>query len=182
MALRNSNTQYGFLAKLFHWVIAAGLLTLLFLGLEQADMERGDAKSYLRLIHASLATVVLILMTARLIWRFLNPTPEHPGGMPAWQRMVASATHWGLYLCVFVQLGAGAMVMATGGRGLPMFGFFSIPLPFERNSDQHEWWEEVHEFMWKPLAVLIVLHVLGALYNHFVAKNDVLRRMTIGVK
>jgi cytochrome b561 len=29
---------------------------------------------------------------------------------------------------------------------------------------------------------LIVLHILGALYNHFVAKNDVLRRMTHGVK
>ena len=182
MALKNTDVQYGSLAKLLHWVIAAGILTLLFLGLAQADMERGDAKSYLRFIHSSVATVVLLLMSARLIWRLINPTPAHPEGMPGWQKLVASATHWGLYLCVFIQLGAGAMVMASAGRGLPMFGFFSIPLPVEQNRDQHDWWEEIHEFMWKPLAVLIVLHVLGALYNHFALKNDVLKRMTIGVK
>ena len=134
MALKNSDIQYGSLAKLLHWLIAAGILALLFLGLEQAQLEQGAAKSYLRLIHASLATVVLMLMTARLIWRFLNPTPEHPDGMPVWQRMAASATHWGLYLCVFVQLGAGAMVIASAGRGLPLFGFYSIPLPIEKKS------------------------------------------------
>ena len=46
----------------------------------------------------------------------------------------------------------GAMTVATGGQGFPFFGWFSIPL-----------------------------HVLAALYNHFVAMNDVLRRMTLGV-
>ncbi len=46
----------------------------------------------------------------------------------------------------------GAMTVATGGKGLPFFGWFSIPLP-----------------------------VLAALYNHFVARNGVLRRMTVGV-
>jgi cytochrome b561 len=102
--------------------------------------------------------------------------------MPAWQRVISSLVHWGLYFAVFVQLTAGAMVVATGGKGLPVFGFFSIPLPVEQNRENHEWWEEIHEFMWKPLAALLVLHVLGALYNHFVVKNDVLRRMTVGVK
>jgi len=36
----------------------------------------------------------------------------------------------------------------------------------------------VHEVLWIPVVVLLVIHVLGALYNHFVLKNDVLRRMT----
>jgi len=65
---------------------------------------------------------------------------------------------------------------------LPVFGLFSIPLPVAEDHDAHEFWEEVHEFVWKPLAALVVLHILGALYNHFVVKNDVLRRMTHGVK
>ena len=58
----------------------------------------------------------------------------------------------------------------------------TIPVPVAKDGDAHEWWEEVHEFMWKPIAFLIALHILGALYNHFIAKNDVLRRMTVGVK
>ena len=61
------------------------------------------------------------------------------------------------------------------------FGFFSIPLPVAESDDQHELWEEVHESVWIIIVVLLGVHVLAALYNHFAAKNDVLRRMTVGV-
>lgn len=182
VGLRNTETDYGSLAKSLHWIIALGIFALIFLGLEQADMERGDEKSRIRFIHASIATITLLLMTARIIWRFMNEVPAHPDGMPGWQRAVSSVVHWGLYLAVFVQLCAGAMVVGTGGKPLPVFGFFTIPLPVVENHDAHEWWEEVHKFAWKPLATLLILHVLAALYNHFIAKNDVVRRMTVGVK
>ena len=182
MAIKNTELEYGSLAKGLHWLVAIGIAALLYLGIEQSGMERGDAKTYLRFVHGSIATVVLALMTVRIIWRFMGPNPRHPVAMPAWQRMISSLVHWGLYLVVFVQLTAGAMVVATGGKGLPVFGFFSIPLPVEQNRENHEWWEGIHEFMWKPLAALIVLHILGALYNHFIVKNDIVRRMTVGVK
>ena len=182
MGLRNSNTEYGSLAKALHWLVAVGLIALIYLGLEQAGMERGDEKSRIRFIHASIATITLILMTVRIAWRFMNDTPAQPDGMPGWQRMSSSIVHWGLYVSVFAQLLAGAMVVGTGGRGLPVFNLFSIPLPVAENHDAHEWWEGVHEFVWKPVAVLLTVHVLAALYNHFVVKNDVLRRMTVGVK
>lgn len=182
MGLRNTSIEYGSLAKALHWLIAIGLFALIYLGLEQAGMERGDEKDRIRFIHSSIATITLILMTIRIVWRFMNEVPAHPEGMAALQRMVSSVVHWGLYVTVFVQLIAGAMIAGTGGKALPVFGLFSIPLPVTENHDAHEWWEEVHEFMWKPVALLLILHVLGALYNHFIAKNDVLRRMTSGVR
>lgn len=180
MGLKNTESEYGTMAKALHWLVAIGIFALLYLGIEQSEMERGDAKNYIRFVHGSIAILVLALMTFRIIWRLVSPVPAHPPSMPAWQRMTSTVVHWGLYLVVFVQLSAGAMVVATGGKGLPVFGFFSIPLPVEQNRDNHEWWEGVHEFMWRPLAALLVLHILGALYNHFIAKNNVLRRMTVG--
>ncbi len=182
MGLRNSKTEYGSLAKTLHWLVAIGLLALIYLGLEQAGMERGDEKARIRFIHASIASITLVLMTVRLVWRFMNDTPAHPDGMPGWQRMSSSIVHWGLYISVFVQLLAGAMVLGTGGKGIPVFNLFSIPLPVAENHDAHEWWEGVHEFVWRPVAVLLAVHVLAALYNHFIVKNDVLRRMTVGAK
>lgn len=182
MGLRSTETEYGSLAKWLHWIIAVGLFALIFLGLEQADMDRGDEKSRIRFIHASIATITLFLMTARIIWRFMNGVPGHPDGMPGWQRAVSTVVHWGLYLAVFTQLIAGAIVVGTGGKPLPVFGLFTIPLPVAENHDAHEWWEGVHEFVWKPLAALLIVHILGALYNHFIAKNDVVKRMTVGVK
>lgn len=182
MGLRNTSAEYGSLAKALHWLIAIGLFALIYLGLDQADMESGDEKSRIRFVHASIATITLVLMTMRIVWRFMNEVPAHPEGMAPLQRMVSSVVHWGLYITVFAQLLAGAMVVGTGGKGLPVFGLFTVPLPVTENHDAHEWWEEVHEFVWKPLALLLIIHVLAALYNHFIAKNDVLRRMTSGVK
>jgi cytochrome b561 len=182
VGLRNTTTEWGSLAKSLHWLIAIGIFVLLYLGLEQADMQRGDERSRIRFIHASIATGVLFLMTLRIIWRFMNDVPAHPEGSPKIQRLISDIVHWGLYLAVFGQLLAGALMSGTGGRGLPFFGLFTIPLPIAKSEEGHEFWEEVHEFMWKPIAALIVLHILGALYNHFIARNDVLRRMTHGVK
>lgn len=180
MGIKNSSADWGAIAKSLHWLVAIGIFVLLWLGLEQADMERGPEKMAVRATHASWALMVFVLMTVRVFWRFMNDTPAHPDGMPAWQRISATVVHWGLYISVFVQLSAGAMTWATGGNGLPFFGLFSIPLPVAEDRDAHHFWEEIHEFMWKPLAALLVLHVLAALYNHFVRKNDVLRRMTTG--
>ena len=182
MAIKNTNLEYGLLAKALHWLVAVGIFTLIYLGLEQAGLERGAEKSEIRFIHGSIALAVFFLMTIRIVWRFMNDSPGHPEGMQAWQRISATVVHWGLYAAVFIQLVSGGMTVATGGKPLPFFGLFSVPLPVAENRDNHEFWEEIHEFAWRIVAVLVVIHVLGALYNHFIAKNDVLRRMTVGLR
>jgi cytochrome b561 len=182
LGLKNTTTEWGSLSKALHWLIAIGLFALIYLGLQQAGMERGDEKSNLRFIHASIATVVLILMTVRIIWRLVNDTPAHPDTTTPTQRLISAVVHWGLYVTVFAQLLGGAMMSGTAGRGLPLFEIAAIPLPIAKDEAGHEFWEEFHEVVWIPVAVLIGIHILGALYNHFRLKNDVLRRMTHGVK
>jgi len=182
MTLRNTSTEFGSLAKWLHWLVAFGIFWLIYLGLEQSGMDRGPAREELRAFHGSVALVVFALMTVRLVWRLTNDVPAHPAGIAAWQRTTATLVHWGLYVAVFVQLLSGPITVATGGKPVPFFGLFSIPLPIEENRDVHEIWEEVHKFAWKIVAALLILHVVAALYNHFIAKNDVLRRMTVGIK
>lgn len=181
MGLHNTTSEFGSMAKWLHWLIALGLVVIFYLGLQQAGMERGPEKSEMRVIHGSIALLVFLLMTVRLVWRFMNETPGRPEGMPGWQHAVAALVHWAIYIAVFVQLISGPITIATGGRAIPFFGLFSFSLPVEEGEEAHHFWEEVHEFSWKIVAALVVLHILGALYNHFVAKNDVLRRMTTGV-
>lgn len=182
MELKNTTMEFGVLAKTLHWLVAIGIFALIYLGLEQSGMERGPEKSEIRFIHASIALAVFVLMTIRIVWRFMNEVPAHPDSMAAWQRLSATVVHWGLYVAVFLQLISGGMTVATGGKALPFFGLFSIPLPVAENHDNHEFWEEIHEFAWKIVAVLLIVHVLGAIYNHFIAKNDVMRRMTVGLR
>ena len=146
MGLKNTSTEFGALAKVLHWLVAVGIFALIYLGLEQAGMERGAEKSEIRFIHGSIALAVFALMTVRIVWRFVNEVPDHPDGMPAWQRLSASVVHWGLYAAVFLQLTSGGMTVATGGKALPFFGLFSISLPVAENRNNHEFWEGIHEF------------------------------------
>jgi len=182
MGLKNTTSEFGSISKLLHWFVAIGIFALIWFGLEQAGMEKGPDRSAVRAIHSSIALVVFGLMSIRLIWRLMNEVPAHPYNMPSWQKLSATLVHWGIYVAVFVQLVAGPMTVATGGNRVPFFGLFSIPLPIAENHDNHEFWEEVHKFTWKIVALLLVVHVLASLYNHFIAKNDVLRRMTTGIK
>ena len=180
LALQNSIEEYGTIAKALHWLVAIGLILLVYLGLEQAGMERGPERDEVRFLHSSIALAVFVLMTFRILWRIVNGVPAHPEGTPAWQNMAATVVHWGLYVSVFVQLVSGGMTVATGGKPLPFFGLFTVPLPVAESDEGHHFWEEVHESTWVAVAVLVGVHILAALYNHFVLKNDVLRRMTSG--
>ncbi len=180
MGLRNTKDQYGTLARSLHWLVAIGIFALLWLGLEQSGMESGPERQAVRDLHGSIALIVFVLMSVRLVWRFMNVVPGHPPGTPDWQRRAATVVHWGLYISVFVQIVAGAMAVSTGGRPLAFFGLFSIALPVAESDAGHEFWEEIHESVWAVIAALLIVHVLAALYHHFVAKNDVLRRITVG--
>ena len=182
MGLRNTASEYGSLAKWLHWLVAIGMVAIIYLGLTQAGMERGPEKTDMRMIHGSIALMVLALMTVRIVWRFMNDVPAHPDGMPGWQRATASLVHWGIYIAVFVQLISGPVTVATGGNPVTFFRLVSFSLPVEVSDEAHHFWEEIHEFTWKIIAVLLVVHIVGAIYNHFVLKNDVLRRMTTGAR
>ena len=181
MALRNSRFEYGAAAKWLHWLVALGIVALIILGLLQSDMDSGPQRAAIREVHGSIALLVLALMVLRLAWRWVSVSPAHPPGIPGWQRASAALAHGAIYIAVFVQLVSGALAVATGGKPLAFFGLFSIPLPVAKDRDNHELWEEVHEAGWMLLAALVSVHVVAALYHHFILKNDVLKRMTVGV-
>ena len=178
MALRNTTETYGWLAKILHWVIAILLVGLVAAGLTFTGMERGDERSQLAALHKSVALLTLLLMTMRLIWKLANPSPADPPGTPAWQNTAATVTHWLLYAAVYFQLTIGLLV--AGQQPIAFFGMFEIPPFLEQNREQHEFFEELHELGWTILAILVAIHVLAALYHHFIRKDDVLKRMTTG--
>jgi cytochrome b561 len=161
-----------------HWFIALLLVGLVIVGLIVAEMERGPDKQQLEGIHISVGLVLLVLMTLRLIWKLRNPSPADPPGAPRWQRIAARLTHWGLYAAIYFQIVIG--ILGEGQRPIAFFNLFEFGPLIARNEAQHALFEEVHASAWIVIAVLAGVHVLAALYHHFVQKDDVLRRMTIG--
>jgi cytochrome b561 len=178
VALRNTTDSYGSLAKWLHWVVVLMLVGLVIAGLIIADMERGPDKDQLEGIHISVGLLLLAIMTLRLVWKLRNPSPADAPGAPAWQNSAAHLTHWALYATIYLQIAIG--IIGEAQRPIAFFGLFAFGPLLERNPERHELFEELHSWGWIVIAVLAGIHVLAALYHHFIQKDNVLRRMTTG--
>jgi cytochrome b561 len=144
-----------------HWVVfllvayqwfTGGFMTKLFRaanGGPAAAVDPGWAR-----IHVVVGFTVLLAMVWRLALRRADGAPPPAKQHPALQ-WLASAVHVGLYLDLI--LGALAGLVA----------YFWLPSL-----------AGLHHLLMRPvLLALVALHVAGALWHRFVAKDDVMTRM-----
>ena len=84
MALKNSVTGWGWLARLFHWSMAVVIIGLLVMGFYIAEILVGtDSDTLMERFnltqdHKSWGFVAFSLALLRVIWRLVNPTPALP--------------------------------------------------------------------------------------------------------
>ena len=129
-----------------------------------------------RVDHATVGTVLTILLVLRFYFRFRNGPAALPAGMPAWQITAAKAGHFALYACMVLLVVSGFATGMNAADPLPLFGQLDITLG-QTNEDLMQTIRPVHEFATNAMIVLIVIHVVAALYHHFVAKDNSSRRM-----
>jgi cytochrome b561 len=191
--LRNTATSWGTVSKAFHWAFVALVAAQVPLGFwlsreVAAARISGDDSTLLWLeqIHHSCGFVILFLALARLSWRTSNVVPAHPAQQPRYQTALASLTHATLYVLMFVfPLSGWAASSIIGSEQFPVpvnfFGLEMVPLDFLRGMPQpfntFAFYREVHQACWYVGGALLALHILAALYHHFILKTDVLKRM-----
>lgn len=129
--------------------------------------------------HSALGFDLLALMVLRLLWRWANPVPAQPVDSKPWERRAAQLGHLGIYVLIFAVSLTGWIVANTFRTPITK-DLLDIPIPqivgtIERSTRALT--EEAHMVLSYTLAVLIVVHVVGALRHHFWKKNDVLRRI-----
>ena len=181
MSLRSTGALWGSVTRLLHWSTALVVLGMLTAGLYADRLDTstpvGDRQFHAAInIHKSFGMLLLLLVTARLLWRLTEDTPSLQAMVPLWQRVVARTNHLLLYAGLFVMLISGYVMASSHGEPPRLLGFRLPLLPTLPGS-----WEEVahetHHTAANLLIALIAFHVLGALKNHFVDKNDVLHNM-----
>jgi cytochrome b561 len=177
MPLRNTLTDWGSLARALHWVIAV-LLVVQFALAWTADEMPEESADRLTLIarHVSFGISVLALALVRILWRFGNPTPAPPAGARRWETIASHATHGILYLLLLVIPISGLLMSAAHGDPVSWFGL-QLPSLVSKGAAIGRPAHETHEVLGNVMLVVVGLHVLAALKHHFIARNDVLRRM-----
>ncbi|HYF22343.1 MAG TPA: cytochrome b [Caulobacteraceae bacterium] len=175
---RAQGGRYSTVSILFHWTIAALLITQVFVGGWFSDLDRGPARTQAFGLHFSLGVTILLLSLARLGWRVAHPAPPLPDHMPRWEKLLARATHVGFYV-VLLGMPLTGWAMASAGSGpLEVWGVLPWPKIPGIDRDGRELFDTLHhEVILKLFWALLVLHVAGALKHHFLQRDEVLWRM-----
>jgi cytochrome b561 len=160
--------RYSDVAIAFHWTIAALVLLNLWIGIVGGSMA----------IHKAVGITVLALTLGRVAWRLGHRPPPLPATVYGWQRGLAHAVHWSLYLLLLVMPLSGWLMVSGSAtrRPLTWFGLFDIPyLPVGQTAGGAG--HEVHEVVGWVMLALVALHVAGALYHQLVVRDRTLARM-----
>lgn len=180
---RNSTTQWGWPAKLLHWIGALMILLLLVHGWWMTHLTPRPERLANYAGHAALGYDLLAIVILRLLWRWLNPVPALPVDLKPWERLGARLSHFLLYLLMLIVSLTGWVVATTARTPMTkdVLGLNVPPLVTAVDRPVRQWIEESHMVLAYFLAAVVIIHVLGALRHHLVKRNDVLRRMAWGM-
>ena len=125
--MRNTDTQFGSVAKCFHWSIVLLLLCSYTFEQFMHGLPDGALKWQFYDLHKSTGITILYVTFARLAWRSFNPAPALPEAMPTFQKRAARVSHIMLYACVLVMRITGFIGSKAGGLKAYWFGVWSWP-------------------------------------------------------
>ena len=94
-----------------------------------------------------------------------------------WERKLAAATHHLLYVIMVLVPVTGLVMTLYSKWGLKWFGISVLPGLDDKSI--RDIFHELHEWFGIVLAVIIVLHVAGALKHKFIDKDATMSRMTL---
>lgn len=170
-------TDWSALSKALHWLIAALILAMAWIGLTMGDMPNGPDKIATYALHKSIGLSILALAALRLGWRLYAGAPAPVAGTPRWQERIASATHVTLYALLLALPLTGWLLNSAAGFPLQWFGLFNLPSIAARDEALHTLAVQAHEALFWALAVLVVMHAAAALYHHLFLGDATLARM-----
>jgi cytochrome b561 len=178
---RNGSTSFGLVAIAFHWTIAILFLVQLALGYM---MSRDDIDPVLQFdlfqYHKSIGFLVLALAAPRFIWSVFSRKPRALDGEGLASRLAARTAHAALLLLTLAVPLAGWAVASTSPLQIPsyVFDLIVVPgLPMAISDQAEALWTDVHATLAYLAATIVLLHVVAALWHHFIRKDPTLRRM-----
>ena len=180
MSVRSGTDRYGAMSIVLHWA-----MLLLMVGVYACIELRvfypkgSDPREALKTWHFMLGLTVFFLIWLRLVARVLTPTPRIVPNPSAWQNLFSKAMHLALYVFMIAMPLVGWVILSANGKAVPWFG---LQLPALTGEDKAfaRTVKEIHEAGGTVGYFLIGLHAAGALFHHYVMRDNTLLRMLPG--
>ncbi len=168
--------RYSTVAIALHWVMALAIVMTFSVGFYMADLPFSPQRLKLYNWHKWAGVTLLALAALRLLWRLAHrPPADLP--MPAWQARAAHLTHLGLYALFFAVPLVGWAYSSAAGFPIVWFGVLPLPSFVPADKELAELIKPWHAYLAYAMALLVALHVAGALKHRFVERDGLLSRM-----
>ena len=159
-SLYDSVDSFGWISIALHWLTAAVIIAMWFIGETISDQSTREAVNARRSLHVTLGLTTWLLLSGRVIWRIVTPHPHVPGQSNQ-IHTIAKYAHYTMLGLVTVMITTGPLMAWTGPRRMPIADTL----------------HSIHALCADALFVLAVLHICGALKHMMFHEDETILRM-----
>ncbi len=172
----NERKRFAAPQRLLHWLMAACILFMLFLGV---GMVSTVAPKYLTLvqIHKPLGIAILVLAVIRLLYRFRYGAPALPRDLPVPMRLAAEMSQYVFYALMLGMPLIGWGMVSSASHPVRLFGDVHVPAILPVNASVYGFLRQAHMYLAFLFFALILMHVAALLFHKFVRKDGVFEAM-----
>lgn len=176
--MKNTEQRYGYLAIGLHWLVALMVFGLFGLGYWMVDLGYYDPwyKTGPDL-HKSIGFVLFVFMVVRIVSRWVQPQPKSLETHSPMEQKAGHIVHGLLYFLLFFIMISGYLISTADGRGIDVFGAFTLGSLGELFSNQEDLAGMAHKYAAYVVIGAALLHALAAIKHHVIDKDSTLKRM-----
>lgn len=173
--MNNVRLTFTPLQRVLHWVMAACILAMLFVGVGMVSTIKPE---YLTLvsIHKPLGIVILVLAVLRLIVRWRYGAPPLPSDMPEPMKLAAKLSHVLFYLLMIAMPLIGWAMLSAADYPVVVAGMH-LPAILPPNPGLHSVLWNAYELLAFCFFALILLHLAAALFHALVRRDGAFKAM-----
>jgi cytochrome b561 len=173
--LNNDRSRFTPLQRVLHWVMALGILTMLFAGV---GMVSTIGPAYLALVnfHKPLGLAILLLALVRLAVRLRHGAPALPADLPEPMKLAARLSHVAFYVLMIAMPLLGWAMLSAAGYPV-VVGGFELPPIAPPDAALHSVLWNAHRALAFCFFALFLLHLAGALFHAWLRRDGVFHAM-----
>jgi cytochrome b561 len=168
--------QFTGFTRLLHWLMAAMVLTMLFVGVGMVSTVSVRYHELLA-IHRPLGIAILVLVVIRLINRLLNPGPALPAHLNPLERFAAKASQVVLYALMMLMPLVGWGMLSAARYPIVLIGGIHLPPILPHDPALYALLRRTHTVLAYALFATFLAHFGAALVHALIYRDGVFASM-----
>jgi cytochrome b561 len=168
--------QFTALTRLLHWLMAALVLTMLFIGVGMVSTVSPRYHALIA-IHRPLGIAILVLVVIRLINRLRHPGPPLPTHLNRLERFAAKASQWLLYALMILMPLVGWGMLSAQRYPIVLAGAVHLPPILPHDPALYAVLRQTHTVLAFALFATFIAHLGAALVHALIYRDGVFGSM-----